>query len=111
MVDITKASTFAVIDELGFDPLRDRSFDAIHSVTAYTFHKVAPEEQHNAPLLAYNVYLNEDYWRVILVYNNIADMFALKEGMRIKIPALSMIATRLTGLLNETQTASDTVRI
>lgn len=111
MADITKAITFAVIDELGIDPLRDRSYEAITSIQEYRYHVVQPEEQFNAPLIAYNVYLNEEYWRVLLIYNGIADMFALKEGMRIKIPALSLVASALTYLLAEQSNRIATVRI
>lgn len=110
MTDITQAKTFAVIDELGVDPLRDKSFDAITSIKSYTYHKVQPEEQHNMLLIAYNVYLNEEYWRILMIYNGIADMFALKEGMRIKIPALALITSALTNVLADKPAAAATVR-
>lgn len=109
MADITQAKTFAVIDELGIDPLRDKSFDAIIGIKNFRYHKVQPEEQHNMPLIAYNVYLNEEYWRVLMIYNGIADMFTLKSGMRIKIPALALITSALTNILAETPD-STTVR-
>lgn len=99
MADITQAKTFSVIDELGVDPLRDQSFDAIIGIKNFKYYVVLPEEQHNMPLIAYRAYLNEEYWRVLMIYNGIADMFALKEGMRIKIPALGLITSALTNIL------------
>lgn len=111
MADITKAKTFAVIDELGIDPLRDKSFDAIMGITNFKYHVIAAEEEHNMPLVAYNEYMNEEYWRVLMIFNGIADMFALKAGNRIKIPALALITTALNNVLTEQPTGSATVSI
>ncbi len=111
MASITEAKTFSVIDELGVDPLRDKSYDAIASIQEFQYYTVKPEEQFNMPLLAYNVYLNEDYWRVIMIYNGIADMFAVKEGLRIKIPALGLVATALNNVLVETNNSDRIVSI
>lgn len=111
MPDITQAKTFAVIDELGVDPLRDKSFDAIMTIRSFKYHTVAPEEQHNMPLIAYNAYLNEEYWRVLMIYNGIADMFALKMGDRIKIPALALITSALTNILADEPASAVTVSI
>lgn len=111
MVDITQAKTFAVIDELGIDPLRDKSFEAIRNVPNFTYYTVGAGEQYNMPLIAYNVYLNEEYWRVIQIYNDIADMFAVKEGMRIKIPNLALVVSALNGILAEQPTGNRIVSI
>lgn len=108
---ITDAKTFTVVDELGIDPLRDKSYDAILSVSQYTWYTVKSEERHNGPLLSYNVYNNPDYWRVIMVYNGIIDMFALKEGMRIKIPAHQMIVSALNNIQAERPRVVRTARI
>ena len=108
---IVEASSFLVIDELGIDPLRDKSYEAITNVQQFSWHTVKPEEQHNAPLLSYNVYQNPDYWRIILIYNAILDMFALKEGMRIKIPAHQLVVSALNNILAERQTRPRTVSI
>lgn len=101
MADITRARTFAVIDEFGVDPLRDKSFEAIRGVTSFQYYTVKAGEQFNLPLIAYNAYLNEEYWRVIQIYNDIADMFAVKEGMRLKIPNLALVVSALNGILSE----------
>lgn len=111
MADISQAKTFAVIDEFGVDPLRDKSFDAITSIKSFTYHTVKPEEQYNMPLISYKAYLNEEHWRVLMIYNGIADMFALKEGMRIKVPALTLVASALNRILTEQAPANTTVRI
>jgi len=111
MTDITKGITFSVIDELGIDPLRDKSYEAIANIKEYRYYTISPEERHNMPLVSYNVYLNEEYWRVLMVYNGIADMFAVKEGMRIKVPALGLVSSALTYLLAEQSNKIDTVRI
>lgn len=110
-MSITEASTFIVVDELGIDPLRDPSFDAIMSVRQFSWHTVAPQEQHNGPLLSYNVYDNPEYWRVIMIYNGIIDMFELKSGMRIKIPAHQMIVSALNNILAERPRQVRTARI
>lgn len=110
-MSITEARSFLVIDELGIDPLRDKSYEAIQTVQAFTWYTVKPEEQHNAPLLSYNVYLNPEYWRIILVYNGILDMFALKEGMRIKIPAHQLVVSALNNLLTAKSAQPRTVSI
>lgn len=99
MANTSRAKVFAVIDELGVDPLRDKSFDAIASVDDFTWHVIQPEEEHNGPLLAYNLYLNENYWRMLLIYNNIPDMFMLKAGMRIKKPSLALVSSALNDVL------------
>jgi hypothetical protein len=101
MVTITKASAFAVIDELGVDPLRDKSFDAIHKVQSFQWYLIKAEEEHNGPLIAYNVGLNEHYWRLIMMYNDIPDMFSLKAGMRIKIPSFALISSALNDVLTD----------
>lgn len=111
MADITQAKTFAVIDELGIDPLRDKSFDAIIGIRNFKYHTIAAEEQHNMPLVAYNVYLNEEYWRVLMIYNGIADMFALKMGQRIKIPALALVTSALANILADEPASAATVSI
>lgn len=108
-MSILEASSFLVIDELGIDPLRDKSHNAIASIEAYTWHTVQTEEQHNAPLLSYNVYSNPGYWRYILMYNGILDMFELTAGLRIKIPSQQLVVSVLNNA--RVDTAVRTVRI
>ncbi len=98
---ILDASTFTVVDELGIDPLRDKSHTSVMRVANYSWHTVDMTEEHNAPLLAYNVYSNPGYWRYIMMYNGILDMFALKAGMRIKIPAQQELVSHLNSALIE----------
>lgn len=111
MPDISMQSTFQVIDELGIDPLRNEAYDAVQSVVAYSLYTVKPQEEHNMILLSYNVYSNENYWWAIMMYNGIADMFAVKAGMRIKIPEFGSMVTALTNLLTAQPTQIATVTI
>ena len=99
MADLGDHSVFLVIDELGIDPLRDKAIEAIQKVESFSMYEVKAHEQHNAPLLAYNVYRNENYWWHILIYNALDDMWELKAGMRIKIPDMNAMVTRLTSAL------------
>ncbi len=102
-MSILDAKSFLVIDELGIDPLRDKSHDAVNSIPVYTWYTVRPEESNNAPLLSYNVYSNPGYWRYIMMYNGILDMFALTEGMRLKIPSQQLLVSVLNNILISTE--------
>lgn len=104
MSDLGQHSIFLTIDELGIDPLRDKSIDAIMEVKSFEFYTVRSDEQKNAPLLAFNVYRNETYWWHILVYNKLDDMFELKVGMQLRIPDLNEMTTRLQAALSEDKT-------
>lgn len=108
---ILEASSFLVVDEYGIDPLRDKSHDAVMSVRNYTWHVVKPEERHNAPLIAYNAYSNPEYWRYIMMYNGIMDMFEIKEGMRLRIPAQQTLVSLLNDVLAIRPNTVKTVRI
>lgn len=110
MSNLNQHSVFLVIDELGIDPLRDKSIDAIKETIGYEFYKVTSGEQHNSPLIAYNVYRDEKFWWHIQVYNDIDDMFEIKAGDQIKIPDMNEMTTRLQTALNE-NTSSRTVSI
>lgn len=103
MADSTLARTFIVVDELGVDPLRNKSYEAIQNVDSFEWYMVKAEEEHNAPLIAYNMYLNQNYWWHIMVYNDISDMFELKAGMRIKKPSLSLLNAALNDTLMDVQ--------
>lgn len=100
-----------MVDEIGVDPLRDKSYDAIMSIGTYSPHTVKVEEEFNMPLLSYNVYLNEEYWRVLMVFNGLLDMFELKAGMRIRIPPLALVTAALNNVLLEESSRPSVVRI
>jgi hypothetical protein len=101
MSNLGQHSVFLVIDELGIDPLRDKAIDAIKETIGYEFYVVKSGEQHNSPLIAYNVYRDEKYWWHIQVYNDIDDMFDIKTGTQIKIPDMNEMTTRLQAALNQ----------
>lgn len=102
MANLGDHSTFLVIDELGIDPLRDKAIDAIMETKGFQFYTVKASEQHNTPLLSYNVYRDEKFWWHIQVYNGIDDMFEVKTNMQIKIPDMNEMVTRLTSALKTT---------
>lgn len=98
-MSILEAATFQVVDELGIDPLRDKSYDAVMAVRNYTWHTVELAEENNGPLLSYNVFSNPDYWRYIMMFNGLLDMFEIKAGMRLKIPAHQELVSQLNNTL------------
>ena len=99
--------SYAKVDELGLDPLRDPSFEAIQSVKGFTYYVIKESEEFNVPLIASNVYGNENYWWIIQIYNSIGDAFSLKKGTKIKIPYFGEVMT----LLNDTMKNSSTTTI
>lgn len=94
-MSISRRVTHVVVDNLGMDPLRDRSFEKIQNISSWSHYTVTDAEQFNAPLIAYNMYDNESLWWTILVYNGIPDAFSLKSGTRLRIPDLNAILSAL----------------
>lgn len=94
-MSLTLRRGHVVVDELGMDPLRDRSFDAIHRVQSWRPYTVTDSDKYNAPLIAYNVYENTELWWAILAYNGIPDAFALKPGTRLRIPDINQLMSAL----------------
>lgn len=81
-----------VQDKYGIDPLASDIFDLLAEIEQYALHEVRQHEAHNAPLLAYNVYDNEDLWWILLAYNGITDPEdQLLPGTLIKVPAFSEV--------------------
>lgn len=89
-----------VVDELGIDPLRDKSWEAIQKITAYKEHIVDQSEENNLPLIANREYRDYRLWWIILAYNGIADSFSVKSGQVLKIPNQNSV----TSVLVNTQT-------
>ena len=83
---ILKRKTFTVVDEIGMDPLRDKSYEAIQSISQYTIHNVVEGEEFNLPAIASMHYGFGQWWWVILIYNGIADEFSVKRGTKLRIP-------------------------
>lgn len=92
----TQRINYVRVDELGMDPLRDSSFEAILSVQGYQWYTVAEETKFNAALISDIFYTTTDLWYAILYYNGIADNWALKPGLRIKIPAINELTSALS---------------
>ncbi len=110
MVDLAWRSTYAVIDELGVDPLRDESFDTIKGINTFTTMTVDESTEFNLPRIADSVYGDANWWWIILVYNDIPDAFYVKRGMRLRLPNPSEVTTALS-LLNLSQRELRSVEI
>jgi CTP:phosphocholine cytidylyltransferase-like protein len=106
MSGLSQRSTFQTIDELGIDPLRDKSIDSIMAVVGYSQYTITHNERYNAPLISYNAYRDENFWWHIMVYNGIEDTWELKPGVILRIPDMNELITRL----NDVMTSIKTVR-
>ncbi len=97
-LDIKERLFHSVVDEMGIDPLRDSSWDAIQTITQYTEHVVTQDEERNTPLIAFEYYGDVKYWWIIQVYNGLPDMFGVKTGTRLKLPNASLVLSALARL-------------
>lgn len=95
-MSIAKRITHVVVDNLGMDPLRDKSIERIQKIESWSHYTVTDAEQFNAPLIAFNVYDNEELWWAILVYNGMPDTFTLKSGTRLRVPDLNSLLSALS---------------
>jgi len=86
---------FVRVDAYGLDPLLDTSYEAIEGITSYSSYTVNDMEQYNPGLISYNVYRTIKWWRAIMVYNGIDDIWDIKQGMKIRIPNVNEMTTRL----------------
>lgn len=90
--------THVVVDELGIDPLRDGSWDAIKNINQYVEHIVDQTEENNLPLIAAKKYNDYRFWWIIQVYNGIPDSFSVKSGQILKLPLMTAVTSALVGL-------------
>jgi hypothetical protein len=96
---------FTRVDEYGIDPLLDDSYDAIYAVTSYATYTVNAQEKFNPALISWNVYNGTiRWWRHIMVYNGIDDVWDITEGRRIKIPNINEMTTLLQRAKGSTTT-------
>lgn len=86
---------FVRVDEFGLDPLLDESYEAIEGVTSSTVHVVTVTEQFNPGLISWNMYRTANWWRAIMVYNGMSDIWEITAGTEIRIPELNEMTTRL----------------
>lgn len=87
------------VDELGMDPLRDTSFDAIMSVQRYTTFTVTKEYENNAARISYLFYSTVNLWYAVLYYNKLADNWAIVEGMELRIPNQNELTSALNSVI------------
>lgn len=95
-MSIVRRSSHVVVDNIGMDPLRDSSFEKIQQIQSWSHYTVTDSEQFNAPLIAFNMYDNEELWWAVLIFNGIPDAFMLKSGTRLKIPDLNSLLSVLS---------------
>lgn len=87
---------FTKVDEYGIDPLLDDSYDAVYAVSSSIPYTVKAEEKFNPALISYNVYNGTImWWRHIMVYNGIDDVWDIVENLRIRIPDINEMTTLL----------------
>jgi hypothetical protein len=86
---------FVQVDAYGIDPLLDVSYEAIEGVETFTTHTVNAMEQFNPGLISYNAYRTIKWWRAIMVYNGLDDIWEITQGAKIKIPNVNEMTTRL----------------
>lgn len=94
--EINRRRTFAVIDELGVDPLRDKSIDAILAIEDFNWFEVDQSCEFNLPLIADLHYSDANLWWVILIYNGITDAFYVTRGTRLRMPNVAELTNRLS---------------
>lgn len=109
--DVSYRLCHSVLDEMGIDPLRDKSWEAITNVKSYREHLVTQDQERNAPLISYINYSSIKYWWIIQVYNGIPDMFSIKAGDVLKIPDLSLITSALVAVTAQTSSTPPTATI
>lgn len=102
-----KRRTFMVVDELGVDPLRDKSIDAILSVLNFERFTVDQSNEFNLPLIADLHYGDADWWWIVLIYNGITDPFYVTKGTTLEMPN----AGEITSALSEVNLRVDQTRI
>lgn len=103
---LSEQRDFMKVDEFGFDPLLDQSYEAIEGVTSYQTQTVKPQEEFNPGLIAFNYYRDVRWWRAIMVYNAIEDIWDIKAGMKVRIPDINEMTTRLQRVKAETTVAT-----
>lgn len=86
---------FVRVDEYGLDPLLDESYAAIEGVESYVSYTVNAMEQFNPGLISFNAYKTIKWWRAIMVYNGLDDIWEITQGMKLKIPNVNEMTTRL----------------
>lgn len=92
---LSEQRDFMRVDEYGFDPLLDQSYEAIEGVTTYQTQTVNAQQEFNPGLISFVYYRDVRWWRAIMVYNAIEDIWDIKANMKIRIPDINEMTTRL----------------
>lgn len=100
---------FITVDEYGPDPLLDDSYAAIMAVQSSSTYTVKPQDQYNPALIAFVEYRDVRWWRAIMIYNRLSDLWDLKTGMKIQLPNINEMTTRLQKLKANAASAAQVV--
>jgi hypothetical protein len=103
---LSEQRDFMRVDEFGFDPLLDQSYEAIEGVSSYQTQTVKAQEEFNPGLISFNYYRDVRWWRAIMVYNAIEDIWDIKAGMKVRIPDINEMTTRLQRVKAENTVAT-----
>lgn len=75
-----------MIDQFGFDPLRDASYNLLSG--DYTIHEVKPTELANPQWLAKRYYGTHSKFYLILSFNGLVHQCEMYAGQLLKIPKI-----------------------
>lgn len=96
-IDLTK-DTVARFDMGKFMEMSDGALGILESYMMLEIPKLPFQGLYNVSgeggmpdLLSYNIYGNEQYWWILMAYNNLIDPDELVEGMTIKYPSLASL--------------------
>lgn len=92
-----------VVDELGMDPLRDPYYEAVMSVTTFTYETVTAAYEHKAANLSDLWYGTTALWPAILYYNKLCDNWDLVTGLQIKRPDYNELSSALNRVTQKAQ--------
>tara|TARA_Y100001963_G_scaffold158990_1_gene260731 strand:- start:8615 stop:8929 length:315 start_codon:yes stop_codon:yes gene_type:complete len=84
-------SEFAVFDEYGVDPLKNRFYEIMDNVPVLTTHVVKQDDIGNVDRLSLDFYKTQSYGFAILAYNGIMHEDDLEIGSLLQIPDISNV--------------------
>lgn len=78
-----------------YNPL-DNIYDDTFYQLPYVRHTVASGEAGRPDLISFKLYGDTDFYAYILLFNRIVDPFTVEEGVQLRIPVFSNLASWLT---------------
>lgn len=92
-MDVRYRTNSLTIDIYGIDPLKDKSFQAIHDMKSTKTHLVKSDEVGRPDLISYREYKTTVLWWAILIHNGITYPLDILENTVLKIPDFSNLNT------------------